>query len=271
MLAVEESRRARPDLAVRRPGPGLPAPQSPPARSAPGRSSSSSTGARRRPAPSACWRRWWRGAICSWLRWADAGCTRSPPGRWPWCAAAGRRRDRDAGRQRPVLGAVRDAERRREAVLLTLEHLLGADWVLADCAGWAYVSTRSRARRWPSGSATRWASCTATRSWRATSRRTTCSSRSAPATGPSVLHRLRLDGVPRAPGACMRADGGLGHSAAEFGEPPNTRAADAYKLGLVILRLFARSHDARAAGASSAPRAGRAARTAVPCAGRRRA
>jgi len=33
-----------------------------------------------------------------------------------------------------------------------------------------------------------------------------------------------------------------------FGEPPSTRAADAYKLGLVILRLFARSHDARAAG-----------------------
>ena len=34
-----------------------------------------------------------------------------------------------------------------------------------------------------------------------------------------------------------------------FGEPPGTRAADAYKLGLVVLRLFARSHDARAAGA----------------------
>ena len=31
-----------------------------------------------------------------------------------------------------------------------------------------------------------------------------------------------------------------------FGEPPGTRAADAYKLGLVVLRLFARSHDARA-------------------------
>ena len=31
----------------------------------------------------------------------------------------------------------------------------------------------------------------------------------------------------------------------EFSEPPHTRAADAYKLGLVILRLFARSHDAR--------------------------
>jgi hypothetical protein len=33
---------------------------------------------------------------------------------------------------------------------------------------------------------------------------------------------------------------------ADFAEPPNTRAADAYKLGLVVLRLFARSHDARA-------------------------
>ena len=35
---------------------------------------------------------------------------------------------------------------------------------------------------------------------------------------------------------------------AAFGESPCTRAADAYKLGLVVLRLFARSHDARAAG-----------------------
>jgi hypothetical protein len=36
---------------------------------------------------------------------------------------------------------------------------------------------------------------------------------------------------------------------AAFGEPPDTREADAYKLGLVILRLFARSHDARAPAA----------------------
>jgi hypothetical protein len=34
----------------------------------------------------------------------------------------------------------------------------------------------------------------------------------------------------------------------EFAESPRTRAADAYKLGLVVLRLFARSHDARALG-----------------------
>ncbi len=33
----------------------------------------------------------------------------------------------------------------------------------------------------------------------------------------------------------------------EFREAPCTRAADAYKLGLVVLRLFARSHDARLA------------------------
>ena len=33
---------------------------------------------------------------------------------------------------------------------------------------------------------------------------------------------------------------------AAFAESPGTRAADAYKLGLVVLRLFARSHDARA-------------------------
>ena len=35
---------------------------------------------------------------------------------------------------------------------------------------------------------------------------------------------------------------------AVYGESPNSRAADAYKLGLVVLRLFARSHDARAVG-----------------------
>ncbi len=34
---------------------------------------------------------------------------------------------------------------------------------------------------------------------------------------------------------------------AEFREPSGTRAADAYKLGLAVLRLFARSHDARTA------------------------
>ena len=32
---------------------------------------------------------------------------------------------------------------------------------------------------------------------------------------------------------------------AVFGESPDTRAADDYKLGLLVLRLFARSHDAR--------------------------
>ena len=34
----------------------------------------------------------------------------------------------------------------------------------------------------------------------------------------------------------------------DFSEASRTRAADAYKLGLVVLRLFARSHDARAIG-----------------------
>ena len=39
---------------------------------------------------------------------------------------------------------------------------------------------------------------------------------------------------------------------AEFSEPASSRAADAYKLGLVILRLFARSHDARLSGPPTA-------------------
>lgn len=34
----------------------------------------------------------------------------------------------------------------------------------------------------------------------------------------------------------------------DFAEPPRTRSADAYKLGLLMLRLFARSHDTRAVG-----------------------
>ena len=50
---------------------------------------------------------------------------------------------------------------------------------------------------------------------------------------------------------------------AAFAEPPRTRAADAYKLGLVVLRLFARSHDARAPAAAPPPRADRTARAAL--------
>jgi len=38
----------------------------------------------------------------------------------------------------------------------------------------------------------------------------------------------------------------------DFAEPPRTRAADAYKLGLIVLRLLARSHDARKAPPSGA-------------------
>jgi hypothetical protein len=51
-----------------------------------------------------------------------------------------------------------------------------------------------------------------------------------------------------------------------FAESPDTRAADAYKLGLVILRLFARVARRTGAGAISALRAGRVARSPLPVA-----
>ena len=67
------------------------------------------------------------------------------------------------------------------------------------------------------------------------------------------LHRLRLDGVRRPAARCTAVrDRPTGSVPREWGEAPDTRAADAYKLGLVIaLRLLARSHDARAARAAA--------------------
>jgi hypothetical protein len=134
---------------------------------------------------------------------------------------------------------------RRERVLLTLEHLLGAD---------GYLELRGLGVRLD------------------TARRAQVAERVSG--GLDLLHRQGIAVSDIAPNNLLVAfsdAGGVGicfidcdsmafrgRSALEvvqtgdwdvpasFGESSDTRAADAYKLGLVILRLFARSHDARA-------------------------
>jgi hypothetical protein len=134
---------------------------------------------------------------------------------------------------------------RRERVLLTLEHLLGAD---------GYLELRGLGVRLD------------------TARRAQVAERVS--SGLDLLHRQGIAVSDIAPNNLLVAFGDGGGAAicfidcdsmafrgrtaldivqtgdwdvpASFGESPDTRAADAYKLGLVILRLFARSHDARA-------------------------
>ncbi|HUA05214.1 MAG TPA: hypothetical protein VMB27_15020 [Solirubrobacteraceae bacterium] len=134
---------------------------------------------------------------------------------------------------------------RRESVLLTLEHLLGAD---------SYLQTRGLGVRLD------------------TFTRTEVAERICDAL--AFLHRhaivasdiapnnlLVTFGAADEPEVCfIDCDSMVFHGRraltsvqtsdwdipAAFGEPPSSRAADAYKLGLVVLRLFGRSHDARA-------------------------
>jgi hypothetical protein len=137
---------------------------------------------------------------------------------------------------------------RRERVLLTLEHLLGADDFLQLRGLGVRLDTFSRAE-------------VAERICDALAllhRHAIVASDIAP------NNLLIAFGAGDEPGVCLiDCDSMVFHGRqaltsvqtgdwelpAAFSEMPNTRAADAYKLGLVILRLFARSHDARAAGA----------------------
>ena len=64
--------------------------------------------------------------------------------------------------------------------------------------------------------------------------------------GPSVCFIDCDSMVFRGAQALAPVETGDWNMPAAFAEPPRTRAADAYKLGLIVLRLFARSHDARA-------------------------
>ena len=133
---------------------------------------------------------------------------------------------------------------RRERVLLTLEHLLGAD---------GYLQLRGLDVRLD------------------TTRRAEVAKRISG--GLAFLHRHGIAAGDIAPNNLLVAFGETGGAAISFidcdsmafrgtsalpcvqtadwdlppgfGEPSGTRAADAYKLGLVILRLFARSHDGR--------------------------
>ena len=136
---------------------------------------------------------------------------------------------------------------RRESVLLTLEHLLGADDYLQMRGLGVRLDTFSRAE-------------VAERICDAVSflhRHAVVASDIAP------NNVLIAFGAGDEPEVCLiDCDSMVFHGRqaltpvqtgdwdlpAAFGESPNTRAADAYKLGLVVLRLFARSHDARAGG-----------------------
>jgi hypothetical protein len=131
---------------------------------------------------------------------------------------------------------------RRERVLLTLEHLLGADGYL-ELRGLGVGLTTTRraevAERVSAGLAS-------------LHRRGIAAGDIAPnnllvafGTVTSICF-IDCDSMTfrgRSPLACVQtADWDLPLA---FDEPPDTRSADVYKLGLVILRLFARSHDAR--------------------------
>jgi hypothetical protein len=132
---------------------------------------------------------------------------------------------------------------RRSAVLLSLEHLLGSDFFLQQRGLGVTLDTVTRARV-----AERVSDALAF-----LHREAIVVSDIAPSnllvgfgpTGPSVCF-IDCDSMVfqgrRALAAVQTGDWQL---PAAFGESPHTRAADAYKLGLVILRLFARSHDAR--------------------------
>lgn len=130
---------------------------------------------------------------------------------------------------------------RRERVLVTLEHLLGGDGFLELRGLGVRLDTTRRAEIAERVSA-----------------------------GLAFLHRQGIAASDIAPNNLLVALGGAtqvcfidcdsmsfrGRSAlpsvqtgdwdVPFAEAPDTRGADSYKLGLVILRLFARSHDARA-------------------------
>jgi hypothetical protein len=134
---------------------------------------------------------------------------------------------------------------RRDRVLLTLEHLLGGDGYLELRGLGIRLDTRLRAEVAERVSG-----------------------------GLGFLHRHAVAVSDIAPNNLLVAVGGAGGASIcfidcdsmtfhgrgaltcvqtadwdlppAFDEPSDTRAADAYKLGLVILRLFARSHDARA-------------------------
>ncbi len=133
---------------------------------------------------------------------------------------------------------------RRELVLLALEHLLGEDAYLELRGLGVRLDTVMRAR-------------VAERVCEALGhlhRHGIVVSDIAPsnlliafgAGGPSVCFIDCDSMVFRGRQALAPVETGDWNMPAAFAEAPSARAADAYKLGLIVLRLFARSHDARA-------------------------
>jgi len=133
---------------------------------------------------------------------------------------------------------------RRQRVLLTLEHLLGSDH---------YLELR--------GLPVRLDTATRLRVAQAISQALAFLHRHGIAVGDIAPSNLLIALTPAGPRACfidcdsMVFRGRRALPAVEtadwqlpagFREPSATRAADAYKLGLIVLRLLARSHDARA-------------------------
>ncbi len=132
---------------------------------------------------------------------------------------------------------------RREHVLLALEHLLGADVYLQLRGLKIALDTVTRARV-----AERVSGALAF-----LHRHAVVASDIAPSNvlvgfgdGAAEVCLIDCDSmVFRGRNALASVETGDWDVPASFGEPPRTRATDAYKLGLVVLRLFARSHDAR--------------------------
>ncbi len=133
---------------------------------------------------------------------------------------------------------------RREHVLLALEHLLGADGYLQMRGLGVWLDTAMRA-------------LVAERISIALAflhRHAIVASDLAPsnllisfgARGPAACFIDCDSMVFRGRQALTSVETGDWNMPAGYGEPAATRGADAYKLGLVVLRLFARCHDARA-------------------------
>lgn len=132
---------------------------------------------------------------------------------------------------------------RRESVLLSLEHLLGADRYLRDRGLDVMLDTVTRtlvAERVSAALAQ-------------LHRHAIVASDIAPSnllvsfngTGPAICFIDCDSMVFRGRQGLEPVETGDWEMPADFAEPPRTRAADVYKLGLVVLRLFARCHDAR--------------------------
>jgi hypothetical protein len=132
---------------------------------------------------------------------------------------------------------------RRDPVLLALEHLLGPDGFLRNRGLDVTLDTATRARV-----AERISGALAFLHQHAIAVGDVAPSNVLVAFRPAGVEVRLIDCDSMVfRGACALApvETGDWNLPPEFGEASGTRAADAYKLGLVVLRLFARSHDAR--------------------------